>query len=116
MKKVIIILIAILILTYILVFIKIINYNKITCKLVTKRDLYEKKEKIEINYKKNKMIINEEYISNNDKILDLKYEEYINEKYKINKSKNKINAKKEIKIENSKDTIKKLTNEGYQCK
>lgn len=116
MKKNIIILLVVLILTYILLFIKIINHNKIICKLTTKQEMYEKKERIEINYKKNKMIINEEYISKNSKILDLKYNEYINEKYNINKSKNKIKAKKEIQIKDSKNIIKKLTKEGYICK
>lgn len=116
MKKNIIILITILILTYIFLFIKIINHNKVICKLDIKKDLYEKKEKIEIYYKKNKMIINEEYISENNKIIDLKYEEYINEKYKVAKTKNKLKAKKETEEKNSKDIIKKLTSEGYKCK
>lgn len=116
MKKNIIILLIILILTYILLFIKIVNHNKIVCILDTKKDLYNKKEEIEIYYKKNKMIINEEYISESNKIIDLKYDEYINKKYEVKKYKNKLKATKEKDIKDSKNIIKTLTSEGYKCK
>lgn len=94
--------------------------NTVHCHLHWEDDMYQRKETIQIKYKKKtvqKMIYKETFSSDREDIIALKKDEYLKENYEVNSHKKELTARKVEAVEEEyKKVIGKLTDEGYTCK